>query len=355
MVLQGIRRAAKTNGLTVVDLGSVGSLAQQVEQASLWPLSGVMSFVKGVQLQNPVIEILTAEHSGRPRVDVDHAAIVNAGFTHLRAKNPGSLSLLRTPHCRAEFSDAWQKRTQELTGSYGEFVITASTPTLANISHGERERFKDWLMHLARPAAVVCTTDAMATACIDYFNQLGMSVPDDATVLSCENSLIAEQIGITGIAGAYENAGYEAVELLSRVIQGQAVPAELTSVPGAEVQVRGSTDRLAALPEDIRVAQEFIRTNSCSGINVKDVMRTQSVSRVTFERRFKEFTGQTPGAEIRRIRIEKAEELLRQSNLSVTQVAAQCGFEGSSRFSLFFRKRTGLSPSEYRRRHTEQT
>lgn len=351
--LRGMHRFAKANKLLVMDFGPLGSLPQQAEAISNWPVKGLLTFASGVQVGLPSVEIFTQSHSGRPRVDVDRQAIVQAGFKHLRALNPQSINLLRTPKCSSEIVAGWNQITADHSSNIGDFQITSQTPSLQDISQAERDRFHQWLSHLERPAGIVCTTDAMAAACFAYYKQAALSIPDDISIISCENSALTDQLqpSLSGVSADYENAGYEGARLLARMIQGEHVTSELSIVSGVEVQPRASTDRLAALPDDIRRAQEYIRDNSCNGINVKDVMRTQDVSRVTFERRFKEHTGQTPGAEIRRIRLEKAESLLKGTDASVTQIASQCGFEGSSRFSLFFRKRTGLSPSEYRKRH----
>ena len=196
LVTRGVRRAAKAANLAFVDFGSSGSLAQQVQHAALWPISGILSMVPNVQVQCPVVELLTPEHTGRSRVDIDHAAVARTSFTHLRTQNPASLNLLRTPTCRPAFLDAWAESTSDKTLNYGEFVATARSPTLSDISDAERDRLREWLKHLAKPAALVCTTDAMAAYCIDFFHRSGLSVPDDAAILSCENSAVAEQLGI---------------------------------------------------------------------------------------------------------------------------------------------------------------
>lgn len=47
-------------------------------------------------------------------------------------------------------------------------------------------------------------------------------------------------------------------------------------------------------------------------------------------------------------RIEKAKKFLSRSNLSITQIALECGFADSSHFARHFRKMTGMSASKYR-------
>ena len=67
-----------------------------------------------------------------------------------------------------------------------------------------------------------------------------------------------------------------------------------------------------------------------------------------FLRKFKKYTGDTPMAFILNKRIEKAKELLRFSDMSITQVADALGFNSIHYFSNAFYKATGVRPSEYR-------
>lgn len=351
--LIGIRRFATQEGLVAVDFGPFGDLNTQCSLAREWGLSGVISFVPQAPVDCLTVELFTGGEPPGPSVDVDPGALARAAFGHLRGMNPASISMLRNSTVDSVALKAWRAAADESQTPTGEFLITSVLPGLGDISEPERNRFRDWLLHLKRPAAMACETDVAAMACLQVLKENNLGVPEDYALITCENSSLASQLnpGLTGVIGAHENGGYEAARFLVDLVAGKSTSSESKLVNGVRVEVRGSTDRIASLPDDIRTALEFIRENACKGINVKDVMRTQNVSRVTFERRFKEFTGQTPGSEIRRIRIERAEELLKTTDMSVTQIAAECGFDGGSRFSLFFRKRTGMSPSDFRRRH----
>lgn len=64
--------------------------------------------------------------------------------------------------------------------------------------------------------------------------------------------------------------------------------------------------------------------------------------------RFKEYFGVSPISLHRKLLIEKAKNLLGSGKLSVSEVAAQLGFENSQTFSRFFLSKTGMRPSQYR-------
>ena len=69
-----------------------------------------------------------------------------------------------------------------------------------------------------------------------------------------------------------------------------------------------------------------------------------------FAKLFKDKTGQSLTAYIKRRRIEWAKELLAGTALPVSAVAQQVGYDNLSYFSSVFHDQTGLSPGEYRKK-----
>ncbi|MER6126756.1 helix-turn-helix domain-containing protein [Streptomyces sp. NPDC001795] len=74
-------------------------------------------------------------------------------------------------------------------------------------------------------------------------------------------------------------------------------------------------------------------------------------SRYHFIRAFKAAYGETPGQYLTHRRIERAEDLLRTANLSVTEICHLVGFSSVGTFSARFKAWTGLTPSDYRTKH----
>ncbi|WP_443060166.1 helix-turn-helix transcriptional regulator [Streptomyces sp. NBC_00444] len=77
-------------------------------------------------------------------------------------------------------------------------------------------------------------------------------------------------------------------------------------------------------------------------------------SRYHFIRAFKAAYGETPGQYLTHRRIERAEDLLRTADLTVTEICHLVGFSSLGTFSTRFKARTGLTPSEYRSKHVGQ-
>lgn len=108
---------------------------------------------------------------------------------------------------------------------------------------------------------------------------------------------------------------------------------------------RHSTDR------DIRVrkAEEYIMLTLADRPKLEEIARQASISKSQLERLFVKEEGMSVHAYILERRFDTAKRLLAESDLPVARIAFQTGFSESS-FSGKFRKRTGLTPLEYRRR-----
>jgi AraC-like DNA-binding protein len=64
---------------------------------------------------------------------------------------------------------------------------------------------------------------------------------------------------------------------------------------------------------------------------------------------FKRSTGLAPHQYLGNIRLERAKQMLADGRAPIIEIAYEVGYANPSQFSAFFRKRTGLSPSEFRR------
>lgn len=73
------------------------------------------------------------------------------------------------------------------------------------------------------------------------------------------------------------------------------------------------------------------------------------LSKFHFQRLFKAATGVTPSRYHMDLRINEARRLLRETKMSVVDVALEVGYANPSHFARLFRRETGLSPSDYRR------
>lgn len=105
-----------------------------------------------------------------------------------------------------------------------------------------------------------------------------------------------------------------------------------------------------ALLHAVRKAHDLADREFAQPLTLDDLASAASYSKYHFARAFAAVYGETPIAFLTRRRIERAKDLLRGANLTVTEVALLVGYESLGSFSSRFRKLVGTSPVEYRRR-----
>jgi transcriptional regulator GlxA family with amidase domain len=82
---------------------------------------------------------------------------------------------------------------------------------------------------------------------------------------------------------------------------------------------------------------------------LEQVVRRAKIPERTLKRRFKAATGITLIEHLQNVRIEHAKRLLESGALPVDEISAEAGYEDASFFRRLFKRRTSLSPSQYRR------
>jgi AraC-like DNA-binding protein len=105
--------------------------------------------------------------------------------------------------------------------------------------------------------------------------------------------------------------------------------------------------------ESLQRARELIDAQYSQPLNLNELARTAHLSRYHFLRAFRGVFHVTPHEYLTRVRIERARELLAESDLQVTEICFEVGFESLGSFSTLFHRMVGWSPSIYRARAWE--
>ncbi|HYJ38253.1 MAG TPA: helix-turn-helix domain-containing protein [Chitinophagaceae bacterium] len=103
--------------------------------------------------------------------------------------------------------------------------------------------------------------------------------------------------------------------------------------------------------EEIKKAQTFIEHNYSDKISVDDLATMVGLSRRNLERRFRKVTYNSIVEYIQRVRIEAAKMSLERNRENVNEAMYKAGYSDNKAFRSTFKKITGLSPLEYRRRY----
>lgn len=95
---------------------------------------------------------------------------------------------------------------------------------------------------------------------------------------------------------------------------------------------------------------ERLRSDSDADVSLAALAADAGLSRFHFCRAFKESTGLSPHTWLRQYRLEQAMEMLRGTDDSIVSIAAALGYSSQTAFAAAFRKLTGETPSDWRRR-----
>ena len=93
---------------------------------------------------------------------------------------------------------------------------------------------------------------------------------------------------------------------------------------------------------------EYLYINSSKNISILDLSKKYSVNEFYLAHLFKNETGQGIHEYIERIRINKAEQMLKDSTLTISEIANLVGYVDNNYFTKVFKKRNKITPSKYR-------
>lgn len=99
----------------------------------------------------------------------------------------------------------------------------------------------------------------------------------------------------------------------------------------------------------LKQAREYIHDNLDHKISLDELAQLMSLSRYYLIRMFKKSLGMTPYQYITQCRINKAKQLLKETQLDLIEIAIKCGFCDQSHFHNQLKKWTGVTPKQFRK------
>jgi AraC-like DNA-binding protein len=98
----------------------------------------------------------------------------------------------------------------------------------------------------------------------------------------------------------------------------------------------------------LRKAERFIWENYTRKISLQEIADASGLSAPYFSTIFKDEMGENLSNYLNRLRVGKARDMLTETDLTLCEIAAACGFEDQSWFSKIFKSYIGTSPGKYR-------
>ena len=252
-----------------------------------------------------------------------------------------------------DYSDRTELAFQELILQSGHAVFRFDHHLeFGLLTVGQQQpQMMEWLRAVPKPIVLLVWTTNIGHEITLLARQIGLSVPDDIAILAVEmDPLISSlcPVPISYIDQSPRRVGARAAEVLDQMIKGESPPEQPLLIPPLAIAERMSLDTLFTKDELIRRAIDYIRVNLENPLQVSEVAEAVSISRRSLEHRFEQTLGRSPAQVIRQNRLSQAKHLLRETGLTVAEIAYRTGHEHVETFNRFFKRETGTTPTEFR-------
>lgn len=326
-------------------------MAGPVIDVSTWRGDGVIVDVRDQAIVDhltasgmPAVNVTeTAEGEALPTVALDGTQIGRLGAEHLLAQ--GLREFAFVAYRDNPFS------ARRLEGFAAALARHDYAPHLHRVMMSPDDDLAAWLQSLPKPLGLMGANDDAAYRASVACASVGIRVPEQVAIVGVDNDPFRCTFGhprLSSIDQHAERVGYEAASLLAQMMAGDRDPPRFVPLYGAELVVRESSSFVLRDPV-VAAAVTHIRTHVARPITVDEVASAVHASRRTLERLFQRTLGRSPSSEIRRAHLERAQQLLRETDRDVADVARSSGFCDTHHLDHAFRRDVGITPTAYRK------
>lgn len=208
-----------------------------------------------------------------------------------------------------------------------------------------------WIKALHKPCGIFAVHDPVAEEVLQLAVANGIAVPDEIAVIGVDDDpIICERTTppLTSIGLDFEQGGFLCAQLLDERIGNPNFTDVKLRFGVTSVTRRLSSRRLNTSDRRVAAAITFIRRTACDGVTVPMVASVMGLRRRMAEILFRRETGHSIHDEIRDVRLERVEALLRNPRQQISALAAQCGWRSMAAFRVAFHAKHGKSPADWR-------
>jgi LacI family transcriptional regulator len=363
-LLRGIARYSQLHGpwqffsrLPAVSGGSRGTLPE----LRRWRAQGFIARgeieVRHIRsLQVPTVFAPTRKPvPRRPNIVVDDRAVGHMAAQHLLERD-----LSHFAYYGMDARYFWSRRRRdgfrEALGLRGHRVHAYCREDVNDPVRWEDEfpLLTQWIETLPTPVGLMVCTDDFGPLATEACREAGRRIPEDVALVGVGDDVAIcdlTTVPMSSVRLDTEQAGYEAARLLAHLMRDGRLKASDVTVHPAGVTERESTNALVLHDDMVAITVRFIREHAGQPLHVDDVVRVVPLSRRALYDRFRRATGSSIYRYVQRTRLDMFTRLLRDTNLTVGEIAASMGFPDEKNVARYFRRVNGITPLAYRRRH----
>jgi len=281
----------------------------------------------------------------------DSAACVDIAFRELSRIRPKSYAFI--PWCTSvDWSIRRQERFSELAEQSGVSYRTFSAGWSREDLLKAQADISSFLSAQECPCAILAANDESAEIVVRSVRHAGLVMPGDYALVSIDNSeRLCENIvpAITSVQPDFFAGGFMSVRVLDDILSGRCNGRIERMYAPKDIVRRQSSRRLLVNDPAVEKAVELIRQKACEGLKAAEVVACISPVRRAAERRFRRATGKSILEEILDCRFQRVLDMLSNPNQMLAPIANMCGWDSDTYLKRYFKKRTGMSMTQWRR------
>jgi LacI family transcriptional regulator len=354
-IVSGVHRYVKAKGTLTLGPHPMNAVHTTPEELKAWTGDGLIGFfwseplVKELLARGIAVVNLTQQLAPMPIPVVisDNAQIGRMAAEHLHERGYRRFAYvgLKGAFFSQQRKDGFAAELQ----SRGNLSLWSED--LADRESLTPEWFGKFCRDADGPIGMMGADDDIAFKILGAAQENGLRVPNDVAIVGVNDiELVCDgaSIPLTSIAPAYGRIGFEAASLLDRLLQGQAAEDTVIHVPPTGIIPRMSTRSFAFDDPLVEAALSYMHANLSNSYHVDDVVHHCGKSRRTLEVRFTAAIGHSLHDEINKLRVQRARQLLRDTDWSIAHVAQECGFRDSKHLHDVFLRLEGTPPKMFR-------
>ena len=272
-------------------------------------------------------------------VDCDHAGIARIAAHHFLKRRFQNFAFCGFPGL--PFSDPREHAFTDLVAANGHEPCVFRGKNLTN-----------WVKRLPRKCAIFCANDVRAYQVIQTALSLERPVPSDLAVLGSDNDTVIcafSPVPISSIDPNARGVGFAAARLLDAALKDPLAHKNrpVFFVKPTGLIERASTSAYQIEPDWFGRLLLFIDDSLAENLSSADIVAKSGYSYPVVEKTFRKNFGETVADYLLRIRMEKAEQLLSEGNLTSKEVAVRLGFRTPQHFCTVSRRHFGHTPTKH--------
>lgn len=270
-------------------------------------------------------------------------AVTTAGFQHVRPGDSYPLSLHPSGY-------TFQENGRRVLNEYQIYYITHGSGYFESASCS-RTRIEPGMMFMLFPGEWHSFAPDPETGWNDHWVGFNGSFMDDkikAGFFTFKNCVFK-----VGVDEKITNTYLEILDILSeekKAFQQIAASLVISLIGRIHYKDLNHNNGETYITRIINQSKAIMKEDFASNTPLDQIAQSLGISYSLFRREFKNRCGISPGQYRLELRLVKAKEMLHTTNMSIADISSRLHFECIGQFSTFFKKKTGLSPLEYRKR-----